>query len=57
MDEISLLVDPSLVGGTSPRSIFRAPDLASSDGVIDLRLTHLEQLRDGVVWLRYDVVR
>jgi 2,5-diamino-6-(ribosylamino)-4(3H)-pyrimidinone 5'-phosphate reductase len=56
VDEISLLIDPSLVGGTSPRSMFRAPDLTSPDGVIDLRLTHVEQLRGGVVWLRYDVV-
>ncbi len=57
VDEVSILIDPSLVGGTSPRSIFRAPDLASPDGVIDLRLTHVEQLREGVVWVRYEVVR
>jgi 2,5-diamino-6-(ribosylamino)-4(3H)-pyrimidinone 5'-phosphate reductase len=57
VDEVSLLIEPSLVGGTSPRSIFRAPDLASPDGVIDLRLTHVEQLGDDVVWIRYDVLR
>jgi 2,5-diamino-6-(ribosylamino)-4(3H)-pyrimidinone 5'-phosphate reductase len=57
VDELSVLIDPSLVGGTSPRSIFRAADLTSPDGVIDLRLTHVEQLRDDVVWIRYDVLR
>lgn len=57
VDEISLLVDPSLVGGTSPRSFFVAPDLRSSEDLIDLRLAQCEQLRDGMVWLRYDIVR
>jgi 2,5-diamino-6-(ribosylamino)-4(3H)-pyrimidinone 5'-phosphate reductase len=57
VDEVSLLIEPSVVGGASPRSIFRAPDLASPDGVIDVRLTHVEQLRHGVVWLRHEVVR
>jgi 2,5-diamino-6-(ribosylamino)-4(3H)-pyrimidinone 5'-phosphate reductase len=57
VDEVSLLIEPSLVGGTSARSMFRAPDLSSPDAVIELRLTHVEQLRHGVVWLRYEVVR
>ena len=57
VDEISLLIDPSLVGGTSPRSFFVAPDLRSSEDLIDLRLTHVEQLRDDIVWMRYDIVR
>jgi 2,5-diamino-6-(ribosylamino)-4(3H)-pyrimidinone 5'-phosphate reductase len=57
VDEISLLVQPSLVGGTTPRSVFVAPDLTSPDNVIDLRLTHLEELSAAVVWLRYEVVR
>ena len=39
VDEISLLIDPSLVGGTSPRSFFVAPDLRSSGNLIDLQLT------------------
>jgi 2,5-diamino-6-(ribosylamino)-4(3H)-pyrimidinone 5'-phosphate reductase len=57
VDEISLLIHPSLVGGTSPRSLFRATDLASPESVIPLRLDHVEQLRGGVVWLRYAVVK
>ena len=55
--EISLLISPSLAGGMSPRSIYRAPDLASAEGIIPLRLFHLEQLEDDIVWLRYKVHR
>ena len=57
VDEISLLISPTLAGGMSPRSIYRAPDLASAEGIIPLRLCHLEQLEDDIVWLRYQVVR
>jgi len=57
VDEVSVLVNPCLVGGTSPRSIFVAPDLTSSDGVIPLKLLHVETLQDNVVWLRYEVVK
>jgi len=55
--EVSVLITPHLVGGTSPRSLFTAPDLTSPDGVIPLRLIHVEEVRDGVVWLRYEVAR
>ncbi|MFN2292451.1 MAG: RibD family protein [Anaerolineae bacterium] len=57
VDEISLLISPTLAGGMSPRSIYRAPDLTSAEDIIRLRLFHLEQLEDGIVWLRYEVVR
>ena len=57
VDEVSVLIDPSLVGGTSPRSIFTAPDLTSSEGVIGLRLVHFERSESDVVWLRYEVVK
>lgn len=57
VDEVSVLIDPSLVGGTSPRSIFTAPDLASSEGVIGLELMHFERFEGDVVWLRYEVVK
>jgi 2,5-diamino-6-(ribosylamino)-4(3H)-pyrimidinone 5'-phosphate reductase len=57
VDEVSLLVHPSLVGGVSPRSMFRAADLTGPEGVIPLRLTHVEQLSGDVVWLRYEVVK
>jgi 2,5-diamino-6-(ribosylamino)-4(3H)-pyrimidinone 5'-phosphate reductase len=57
VDEVSVVLNPALVGGTSPRSFFTAPDLASTEGVIPLRLVHLEQVGDGAVWLRYEVVK
>jgi 2,5-diamino-6-(ribosylamino)-4(3H)-pyrimidinone 5'-phosphate reductase len=57
VDEVSLLICPSLVGGTSPRSFFRAPDLTTAEGVIPARLTHLERLNGDVVWLRYEVAK
>ncbi len=53
--EVSILVHPALVGGTSQRSMFRAPDLASSRGVIPLALVSAETIGDGLVWLRYKV--
>ena len=55
VSEVSVLINPSLVGGASPGTIFRAPDLAEA-GVIPLRLFHLEEMADGAVWLRYEVV-
>ena len=57
VDEVSVLVDPCLVGGTTPRSIFVAPDLISPEGVIPLKLTHVETVRGDVVWLRYETVK
>ena len=54
VNEVSLLVHPTLVGGVSPRSVFRAPDLATGASAIPLRLTHVERLRDDLVWLRYE---
>lgn len=57
VDEVSVLINPTLVGGLSPRSLFVAPDLDSEAGVIRLRLVHFEQLSGDTVWLRYEVMR
>ena len=57
VDEFSVLLDPCLVGGTSPSSIFNAQDLSSAEGIIKLRLIHMEQLKDDVIWLKYDIVK
>jgi len=57
VDEVSLLVFPTLVGGSTERSIFRAPDLTSPDGALKLRLLHSKRLRHGSVWLRYEVLK
>jgi 2,5-diamino-6-(ribosylamino)-4(3H)-pyrimidinone 5'-phosphate reductase len=55
VDEVSILVHPALVGGTSQRSMFRAPDLTSPDGVIPLALVSAEAIGESLVWLRYKV--
>ncbi len=57
VDEVSVLIHPCLVGGASPRSIFVAPDLNSPEGVISLRLIHVETVQENIVWLRYEVVK
>jgi 2,5-diamino-6-(ribosylamino)-4(3H)-pyrimidinone 5'-phosphate reductase len=55
VDEVSVLILPVLVGGTSPRSIFTAEDLEGREKVIDLELISCERPRDDIIWLRYSV--
>jgi 2,5-diamino-6-(ribosylamino)-4(3H)-pyrimidinone 5'-phosphate reductase len=55
VDEVSVLINPYLVGGTTLRSIFVAPDLVSADAVIPLRLIHFKQVKKGTIWLRYEI--
>jgi len=54
--EVSVLLEPLLVGGVSPRAFLRGPDPALSGGAVGLRLTAVERFDDDVVWLRYDVL-
>lgn len=55
VDEVSVLITPALVGGTTPKSMFSAPDLESDQDVISLILNGAKELEDGFVWLRYDI--
>jgi 2,5-diamino-6-(ribosylamino)-4(3H)-pyrimidinone 5'-phosphate reductase len=57
VDEVSVLIDPCIVGGVSPRTWFVTPDLTSSEGITRLRLIHYEQVQDNIVWLKYEVIR
>jgi len=58
VDEVSVMISPCLIGGTTAaHSIFRAPDLTSAEGVIDLKLAHMEKVGEDTVWLRYEVRR
>lgn len=57
VDEINLLLHPCLVGGTSSRSFYRAPDLTSPQGVIPLKLKAIEQLEGDKLWVQYEVVK
>jgi 2,5-diamino-6-(ribosylamino)-4(3H)-pyrimidinone 5'-phosphate reductase len=56
VDEISLLIDPCLVGGSSARSFYRAPDLSRPEDLIPLKLVHYEEVKGGVLWLRYEKI-
>jgi 2,5-diamino-6-(ribosylamino)-4(3H)-pyrimidinone 5'-phosphate reductase len=55
VDEVSVIISPSLVGGVTPKTMYVAPDLETEEGVIRLRLSHVETIRDCYVWLRYQV--
>ena len=55
VDEVSVLIHPALVGGLTPRQIFRAPDLTAADQVLALKLVHFEKLDGDLVWLVYEV--
>ena len=55
VDEVSLLVHPYLVGGTLPRSLYRAEDLAPGAEAVPARLSSVEEVAEGLVWLRYEV--
>ncbi|UCD36889.1 MAG: RibD family protein [Fidelibacterota bacterium] len=55
VDEVSLLIHPGLVGGSTSRSMYQAPDLSTPGGVIPLKLIHCEQIDNDIIWLRYTV--
>jgi 2,5-diamino-6-(ribosylamino)-4(3H)-pyrimidinone 5'-phosphate reductase len=57
VDEVSVLLAPTLIGGESPRSLFVAPDISSSEQIIHMRLLHSEPVRENILWLRYTVQR
>ncbi len=56
VDEVSVMVNASLVGGTAA-PFFRSPEPWSREDMVRLRLAHVEELDDDMVWLRYDVVK
>lgn len=56
VNEVSVLVHPSMVGGMTLHSIFQAPDLTSFEGVIQLKLKNFEKVKNDMVWLHYEVV-
>jgi 2,5-diamino-6-(ribosylamino)-4(3H)-pyrimidinone 5'-phosphate reductase len=55
VNEVSVIISPSLVGGISPKTMFVASDLETEEGVIPLTLNCVEKIRDRYVWLRYRV--
>ncbi len=57
VDEVSLVVDPTMVGGTSPRYLFMASDLEAPGGTLPLELLGMERMEGGSVWLHYRVIK
>ncbi len=57
VDEVNVFITPTLVGGTSARSLFIAPDLESAKGIVKLDLIKTKKLAGNILWLRYDVVK
>jgi 2,5-diamino-6-(ribosylamino)-4(3H)-pyrimidinone 5'-phosphate reductase len=57
VNEISVLIEPYLVGGDTAKSIFHEEDLKTPGGVINLKLTHHEKLEDQIIWLKYEVLK
>jgi 2,5-diamino-6-(ribosylamino)-4(3H)-pyrimidinone 5'-phosphate reductase len=57
VNEVSVLINPCLVGGATPLTIFQAPGPPRPEDVIPLKLIHFEQVADGALWLRYEVAR
>jgi 2,5-diamino-6-(ribosylamino)-4(3H)-pyrimidinone 5'-phosphate reductase len=55
VDEVSVIISPSLVGGVTPKTMYIAPDLDAEERVVRLILSHVETIRDCYVWLRYKV--
>jgi 2,5-diamino-6-(ribosylamino)-4(3H)-pyrimidinone 5'-phosphate reductase len=56
VDEISLLVCPAAIGGTTTPSVFDGPELADGEAPTRLRLLSTQVESGGVVWLRYEVL-
>jgi 2,5-diamino-6-(ribosylamino)-4(3H)-pyrimidinone 5'-phosphate reductase len=57
VDEVSILLNASLVGVEGATSFFKAPRGWSPEDLVSMRLTHSEEMDDETVWLRYDVVK
>lgn len=55
VDEVSVLHYPAIDGASSSAAVFEQGEQPGPPAT--LRLKHVEQLPDDLVWLRYDVVR
>jgi len=55
--EVSIVMNPELVGGTSPKYFFMAEDLKGPEGALKLHLLSVRKLKNGMVHLRYRLRR
>jgi len=56
VQEVSVLLNPCLVGGMGTPTLVDFPEKPTADRVIQLELKNLERFGDGVLWLRYEVL-
>ena len=57
IDEIHLLISPTAVGGLGTPTLFDGPELAPGEAPTQLRLLFAHAETDGMLWLRYEVIR
>jgi 2,5-diamino-6-(ribosylamino)-4(3H)-pyrimidinone 5'-phosphate reductase len=57
VDEVCVLIHPAMVGGTSPDSIYIAPDLKSAEDALDLKLLKIEKLKNEIILLNYRIMK
>jgi 2,5-diamino-6-(ribosylamino)-4(3H)-pyrimidinone 5'-phosphate reductase len=57
VDEISLLINPKIIGNNETKSFLRAVDRNFSVEHLNLKLIHMEKLRFDLMWLIYEVLR
>lgn len=56
VDELSLVIAPTIVGRGDSSSLVNPPEGIDVKGATSFRLSNMERVGDGAVWLRYDVV-
>ena len=57
VDEIQLLVLPAAIGGRGTPGLFDGPELGDGESPTRLRLLSTHAEADGLLWLRYEVLR
>jgi 2,5-diamino-6-(ribosylamino)-4(3H)-pyrimidinone 5'-phosphate reductase len=57
VDELSILLNASLVGSDGTTPFVTSPPGWTEEDTVKLRLTSVERMDDDLVWLRYEVVR
>ncbi len=57
VDEISVMIDPCLIGDQSPHPFIAAPRMTTPGTAISLKLIAMEQVRGDTVWLRYEITK
>jgi len=55
VDEICVLVHPTIVGGISPKTIYTAQEPSSE--VLDLKLLNMEKLKNEIIMLHYRIMK